>query len=137
MAICAGGGADGGVVRRHALERLVLGVAFEERRLQLVKLAGDVVVLMKRRAGKDGGENVLGQDVLDQHLAHVGFREAGVDRLLGVLEKIFRGFSEVRLALVGAHDHGAQRFEDFWEISFELLDRLAKLRDLGALVLEE
>ena len=62
---------------------------------------------MKRRTGKDGGENILGKDVLDQHLAHVGFGEARIDRLLGVLEKFLGGFPEIRFALVGALDHRA------------------------------
>ena len=92
---------------------------------------------MKRRTRKDRGENIFGQNVLDQHLAHVGFGEAGIDRLLGVLEKLLGGLSEFRLALVGALDHRAQRFQNHRQIGFELLDGFAELGDLGAFVVEE
>jgi hypothetical protein len=66
---------------------------------------------MKRRARKHGGENIFGKDVLDQHLAYVRFGEARIDRLLSLLEKLLGRFSEIRLALVGALDHRAQRFK--------------------------
>ena len=92
---------------------------------------------MKRRTGKDGGEDIFGQDVLDQHLAHVGFREAWIDRLLSVLEKFLGGLSEFRFALVGAFDHRAQRLQHHRQVGLELLDGFAELGDLGAFVVEE
>jgi hypothetical protein len=132
-----GGGTDGGVVRLHAFQRLVFGVALKESRLQFVKLAGNVIVSMKRRAGKDGGENVFGKDVLDQHLAHIGFREARVNRFLSVLEKFFRRLPEFRLALVGALDHGAERLQHHRQVGLELLDGFAELGNLRAFVAKE
>ena len=80
-----GGGTDGSVVWFHALQRLVFGVALEKSRLQLVKLLCDVVVPVKRRTRKHGGKNIFGKDVLDQHLAHIRFGQARVDRFLGML----------------------------------------------------
>jgi membrane protein required for beta-lactamase induction len=63
--------------------------------------------------------------------------EAGVDRFLGVLEKLLGGFSKLRFALVGALDHRAQRFQHHRQVGLELLDGFAKLGDLGTLVVEE
>ena len=102
-----GGRTDSGVVRLHAFQRLVLGVAFEESRLQLVKLARNVVIAVKRRTGKDGGENVFSKDVLDQHFAHVGFGQARIDCFLSMLEKLFCRLSKFRFTLVRPLDHGA------------------------------
>ncbi len=75
--------------------------------------------------------------MLDQHLAHIRFGEAGIDRLLGVLEKLLGGFSEIRFAFVSTLDHRAQRFQNPRQVGFELLDGLAKLGDFSPLVVEE
>ena len=80
---------------------------------------------MKRRARKHSGEPIFGQNVLDQHLAHVGFGETGIDWLLGVLEKLLGGFAKFRFALMGALDHRAQRFQNHRQVGFELLDVFA------------
>jgi hypothetical protein len=71
-----GGGADGCVVRFQALERVLLQRAREKGAFQRVQLAGDVVVLVKVALIEDVGKDFLGQDVLDQHLAHVGLASA-------------------------------------------------------------
>jgi hypothetical protein len=131
------GGANCGVVRFHAFERLVFRIPFEERGFQLVQLARHVVVLMERCIGEDCREHAFRQNVLDQHLAHVSFAEARIDRFLSVFEKFFCGFSKFGFAIMSALDHGAQRFEHHRQIGFELLDGLAELGDLGPLVFEE
>jgi hypothetical protein len=73
-----GGGADGGVVGFQALERVLLQRTREEGAFQRVQLAGDVVVLVKVAVVEDVGKDFLGQDVLDQHLAHVGLGQRGL-----------------------------------------------------------
>ena len=55
---------------------LLLQRAGEEGRLQLVELARDVVLLVEVAVVEDLGEDFLGQDVLDQHLAHIGVGRA-------------------------------------------------------------
>jgi hypothetical protein len=75
--------------------------------------------------------------VLDQHLAHIGFCQTGIDRLLGVLEKLLGGFSEFRFAFVGVLDHRAQRLQHHRQVGLELLDGFAKFGDLGTFVVEE
>ena len=75
--------------------------------------------------------------MLDQHFAHVGGGDAWVDRILCVLEEAQRGLAEVIVVLLGCLDHVAQCLEHLRQIGLELLDRLAKIRDLLALVAEE
>ena len=77
----------------------MLGVAGEEGGFELVQLARDVVVLVVVGAGEDGREHFAGEDVLDQHLAHVGFGEARVDRLLGVFEEFVCRLAECGFVL--------------------------------------
>ena len=66
-----GGAADGAVVGAQAVYGLAAHVAGEEGALQGVQLAGDVVLPVELVLGEDAQEDVLGQDVLEQHLAHV------------------------------------------------------------------
>ncbi len=132
-----GGGSDGAVVGLQALERLKLGVAGEERPLELVEFAGHVVVLVEGGSRKDGGEDLLGQDVLDQHLPHIGRGEAGVDGFLRVREERLRGQAELRVGLVRPLDHLAQRLEHGGKVGLELLDGFPELRYLGTGVAEE
>ena len=131
------GRTDRGVVDLQAAQGLVPGVAGEEGVLELVQLAGDVVVLVEDLAWEDGVEDLVGQDVLDQDLAHVVRGQARIDGLARVVEEILRGLAEGGIVLVRAVDHGAQRFEHLGQVQRELLDRLAELRDLRALVAEE
>ncbi len=104
----AGRGADRAVVDLQRFERLELGVAGEERRFELVQLARDVVVVMERRARKHDAEDFLGQDVLDQNLAHVRRSQRGVDRFLRLLEEFLRCRAERRVVRVRLCDACAQ-----------------------------
>ena len=49
-------------------------------------------------------ENFLGQEVLDQHFAHVRRRDGRIDRLLRVLEELDRRLLEVRILGFGIFD---------------------------------
>lgn len=72
--------------------------------------------------------------MLDQHFAHIGRCDSGIDGLTRMFEKLlFRG-GEALVVLVGRFDHVAQRFEDSWQIDFELFDRLAELGDFRPLI---
>lgn len=133
----AGGAADRGVVGLERLQGLVLGVAGEEGMLQLVQLARDVVVLVVIGAGEHQCEDFLGEDVLDQDLAHVGFAERRVDRFLRLLQELVGGGPEARVVRIGLLDHAAQRIAHRRQVDLELFDRLAEFRDLRALVAEE
>ncbi len=50
---------------------------------------------MEIAVAEDLAENLLGEDVLDQHLANVGGGDVGVDRLLRVLEELDRGVAKI------------------------------------------
>jgi hypothetical protein len=132
-----GGGADGGVVGFQALERVLLERAGEEGAFQRVQLAGDVVVLVEVAVVEDVGEDFLGQDVLDQHLAHVGLAQRGVDGLLRVGEEPGLRRAEVGIAGLLLVNHGAQRLQHGGQVGLELLHRGAEIGDLLALEAEE
>jgi hypothetical protein len=132
-----GGGADGGVVGFQALERVLLERAGEEGAFQRVQLAGDVVVLVEVAVVEDVGKDFLGQDVLDQHLAHVGLAQRGVDGLLRVGEKPGLRRAEVGIAGLLLVDHGAQGLQHGGQVGLELLHRGAEIGDLLALEAEE
>ena len=76
-----GGAADGAVIGAEAVDGLAPDVAGEEGTLQGVQLAGDVVLPVELVLGEDPQEDVLGQDVLQQHLAHVAVGHLGADGL--------------------------------------------------------
>ena len=117
---------------------LLLEVAGEESRFQRVQLAGDVVLAVEVAVVEDLGENLFGQDVLDQHLAHVGIGEAGVDGLLRMLQELRRRLRERRRCRCAARSIiVAQRLQHGRQVGLELLDGLAEVGDLGALVAEE
>ena len=132
-----GGAADGGVVGLQALEGVLLQRAGEEGVFQRVQLAGDVVVPVEVAVVEDVGEDLLGQDVLDQHLAHVGFGKQGVDRLLRVGEKFGLRRAEGGIAGLLPVDHVAQGLQHGGQVGLELLHRGAEVGDLLALKPEE
>jgi hypothetical protein len=115
---------------------LFLQAAGEERGFELVELAGDVVVAVEL-AVEHLREDLFGEDVLDQHLAHIGGREAGVDRFLRVLQELRRGLGERGIGRVLALDHRAQRFQHRGQVGLELRHGLAEVLDLGTLEAEK
>lgn len=131
------GGSDGTVVGLQPFERLELGVAGEKAGLELVELARHVVVLVERGTRKNRDENLLGEDVLNQHLAHVGCGEAGVDGLLCVLKEGLRCSAEFLVGAMGLLDHVTQGAEHGGKIRLELLHRLPELHHRGRHVVEE
>ena len=66
------GRADGVVIGLEPSQRVLLQRAGEEHALQRIELLRDVVLAVEIVLVEDLGENLLGQDVLDQHLPHVG-----------------------------------------------------------------
>ncbi len=129
--------ADGGVVGLKSLERGLLQAAGEEGFLQAVQLVGDVVLAVEVAVVEDLGEDLFRQHMLDQHFAHVGLGEAGVDGLLRMLQELARGLAEGGVLAELAFDHLAQGGQHFGQIGLELLDGLAKAGDFGPLVAEE
>ena len=72
------GRADRGVVGLERLQRVPLHRAGEEFALQRIEFLRDVVLAVEIALVENVGEDLLGQDVLDQHLAHVGLAERGL-----------------------------------------------------------
>ncbi len=103
----AGAAADRGVIGFERLQRLVLGVAGEEGRFELIQLVRDVVVLVIARARKHQREDFLGEDVLDQDFAHILRGQRGIDRLVRLLEELVGGGMKCLVARVSLLDHRA------------------------------
>ena len=137
MALNLRGGVDRGVVRFKPFQRLLLNVAGEKFALQRAEFFGDVVGTVKVGVLEYCGENFLGQDVLNEHFAHVGIGETRVDRLLRVGEKFLLGSAEFFIRNVLALDRVAQRGEHGGQVGFELFDGVAEAFDLRPLESEE
>ena len=98
---------------------------------------GDVVLAVELILGEDAQENVLGEDVLEQHLAHVSGRDGGADRVAAQVQELR---SRSLVARVGARSriNGLpQVLQDLRQIDLELLLGLAELLDLRQLIVEE
>ena len=131
------GGADGSVVGFQTLECLLFERACEEGAFQRIQLARHVVVLVEVAVVKHLGEDFFGQDVLDQHLAHIGVAQRGVDGLLRMQQELVFRRTEAGVLFVFPFDHFAQRLQHGGQVGLELLHRRPKTRDLGPLETEE
>ncbi|WP_255565190.1 hypothetical protein [Methylovirgula sp. HY1] len=128
------GGADRGVIGLQLLQRLLFGAAGEEFRFQRIKLLGDIVVPVELIVVIDFRENLLGQNMLDQHLPHVGGRDGRVDRIPGVLEEFQFFRAKGCIALSRSFYFLAQSIENGGQVCLELLDRLAEFRNFRPLI---
>ena len=129
--------ADCAVVGAEPVDGLAAHVAGEEGPLQAVEPLGDVVLAVELVLGEDAEEDVPGEDVLEEHLAHVGLRHVGADGLPAQLQEARRG-GHVGLVLgLGLLDGLAEVLEDGWQVGLELLLGVPELLDLGQLVVEE
>ncbi len=129
-----GGGADGGVITLQPFERLLFERAGKESAFQRVQLARYVVVLVKVAVVKHLGKNLFRQDVLNQHLAHIGIAQQRVDGLLRVQQKPLFGGAEFSVAAVRLLNHAAQCGQHGGQIGFELLHSAAEIGNLRALI---
>ena len=100
--------------------------------LQGVQPLGDVVLAVELVLGEDAQEYVLRQDVLEQHLAHVGGGHLGAYRLSAQLQEAGGGGHVVLVLGLGLLYGLAQVFEDGGQVGLELLLRLPELLDLRA-----
>ena len=124
-----GGAADGAVVGTEPVYGVSADVAGEERVLQRAEPLGDVVLAVELVLGEHLLKDVLGQDVLQQHLAHVLGPHLLANGLVAEVEEVGGGGPVGRVALLGRVDGGAQVFEDGGEVGLELPLRLAELPD--------
>ncbi|MNC86701.1 hypothetical protein D3C83_23750 [compost metagenome] len=125
---------DGGVVRIQAAQRALFQVAGEKGVFERIKLFRDVVLAVEVVLAEYLGKYFLGQNVLDQHLAHIGGGDTRVDRLVRMLEEAFRLLAKPAVFLESLLDHVAERCEHRRQIGLELLDRFAELGDFRPLV---
>ena len=87
-------------------------------------LAGDDVAVGEIGVAKDGSENPLGQQMLDQHLLNGGFGEIGIDRLTAFRMKILKRGGKVGVDIPFILDQGCQAASECRHFVFELCNRL-------------
>ena len=111
--------------------------ACEEGLLQRVEPLGDVVLAVELVFREHPQEYVLGEDVLEQHLAHVCFGDLRADALAAQVEEVGGGGPVALVLALGLLDGLTQVFENGGQVCLELGLRLSELLDLRELVVEE
>ena len=71
----------------------------EERRGHLRQLGGDVILAVEGRFVEDRHEDVFGQHVLDDHLAHIGDLNLWVDGRAAQFQKLIQRRFEARIGI--------------------------------------
>ena len=80
-------------------------------------------------AVKHLAEDFLSQDVLYQHLAHIGIGQARVDGLLRMHQELGRCGAELLIVVVLPGDHVAQCLQHRWQVGLELRHCRAEVGD--------
>ena len=132
-----GGPADGPVVGPQTVYRPPPHVAGEEGAFQLVQLAGHVVFPVELVLVKDPVEDVLGEDVLEQHLPHVGLGHVGADAPAAQGQELRCPGPVVGVALLGRRHRLPQVLQHRRQVRLELRLGLAELLDAGQFVVQE
>ena len=132
-----GGAADGPVVGAEAVDGLAAHVAGEEGLLQGRQLPGDVVLPVELVLGEHPEEDVLGEDVLEQHLPHIGLGHGGADAAVAQFKEPGDAFAVVGIAFLGLSHRLAEVLENGGQVGLELLLCLTELLDLRQFVAEE
>ena len=96
-----------------------------------VELLSDVVLAVELVLAEHAQEYVAGQDVLEQHLAHVRFGHLRADRLAALREEGGSGGLVVGVVGLRRIDCFPQVGENRRKVVFELLLRLPEILDLG------
>ena len=128
---------DSSIVRLEARNCLPARVSREERSLQLIQLPSNVVLAVELILSEHAQEDVLRQDVLEQHLSHVLFRNRWADALSAQIQELCRRAlirCAVRLCLL---DRFPQVPDYPRQIHLELPLRRPKLPDLRQFVVQE
>ena len=73
-------------------------------------MCGDVVLAVELVLGEDAQEDVLREDVLDEHLPHVGFGDGRADALPALFEEFGGVLLVVRVVCLGVFDRLTQVF---------------------------
>ena len=119
------------------MKRLALHGTLEEFILERVEPTGDVVVPVEVAIIEDVREDLLRQDMLDQHLPDVGITDRRVDRLPRMIEELCCFGSEALVGLVSVSDFFPQRLKDGRHVALELFHRFPEVGDLLPLVSEK
>ena len=132
-----GSPANDPIVGAQAVNSFPAHVAGKEGLLQGVQVPGDVVFPVELVLGKHPQENVLGQDVLEQHFPHVGAGHLRADGLPAQVEESGGGGLVVGVARFGDGHGLPQIVQHGGQVGLELPLRPAELFDVGQFVVEE
>ena len=86
---------------------------------------------------EDPLKDVLGQDMLQQHLPHVGLGDRWTDAAVAQIEEFRDPVLVGGIPHLGIRHRLPQVFQHRWQVRGELLPCLPELADLGELVVEE
>ena len=101
-------------------------------RAKRVQLARHVVLPVELNVGEHPQEDILGEDVLQQHLPHVRVGHVGTHRAPTQFKKAARSRAVIGVAGLRLGHRGAQIVQNRRKVRFELLPRLPELLDLRA-----
>ena len=121
------------VVVLDLAEGVALGRAGEEGALHFLQLAGDAVLIEELGIAEDGEEDFLGEDVLDEHLVHIGRGDGGIDGAAAEFQKGIAAQAEGAIFRLLLLDHFPQGPDDAGDVLLEALDGFLELADLGVL----
>ena len=125
------------VVGTQPVNGLTSHVACEKSVLEGIQLAGDVILPVKLVLVEHPQENVLGQNMLDQHLPDVVVRHVGANRLVAKFEEDPRRLLIPWIARLGFKNSFAKFLQDSRQVSLELMPRFPKLLDLRQFVVQK
>ena len=134
-----GGPSDGGVIGLQVRKGLKVRFVGEESRLKGAQPAGDIVcaVQAELRLVDHPLEDVLREDVLQEHFAHIVAGHRRADAPLADREEVGGGGPVVGIARLGRL-HGLPQAADYGrKIRLELLLGLAEFRDLRRLIVKK
>ena len=131
------GAADGSIVDTQAVYGLPAHVASEKGLLQGGELAGDVVLAVELVFTEHSQEDVLGEDVLQEHLAHVGLGNGRADAAVALLEELRHAIAVGFVVGLGVGHGQAKVLEHGGEVGLELLLGLPELFDLRQFIVKK
>ena len=102
-----------------------------------LNFAGDDVAVDEVGVAKDGSENPLGQEVLDEHLLNCGLGEVWIDRLTAFLVEVGKGDRKLTVGLPFLFNAFCQALSKFSHLVFELRDGLLPFGDFWRTVFKE
>ena len=131
-----GGRLDARIIRAKRLEQPLLLAVSEQLVLQRIERGGDIILAVEIGILKHFGEDIFGEDMLDQHFLDIILAHRRVDRIARMGEEIVLCAGEIAGCGALFLNNLAQAVENSGQIDLELGNRLFEIGDLRAFVRE-